>query len=45
VPSERVAEIVEGTVRVDLTRREFDQLEDAAPAPPSKEIRADTTDL
>jgi hypothetical protein len=45
VPSERVTEIVEGSVRIDLTRRQFKQLDEAAPAPPSKEIRADTTDL
>ena len=45
VPSERVMEIVEGAVRIDLTQREFDHLDEAAPAPPSKEIRADTTDL
>jgi hypothetical protein len=45
VPSERVTEIVEGSVRIDLTRREFKRLDEAAPSPPSKEIRADTTDL
>jgi hypothetical protein len=45
VPSERVTEIVEGSVRIDLTRREFKRLDEAAPTPPSKEIRADTTDL
>jgi Uncharacterized protein conserved in bacteria (DUF2171) len=45
VPSERVTEIVEGSVRLDLTRREFEHLDEAAATPPSREIRADTTDL
>ena len=45
VPSEQVEEIVERRVRLALTAAEFDTLDDAAPVPPSAEIRADTTDL
>ena len=45
VPAERVGEIVEGTVRLEVGSDEFERLDDAAPAPPSAEIRADTTDL
>ena len=40
VPSERVAEIVEGEIRLDLTDDEFDRLEDYGGAPPSTEIRS-----
>ena len=45
VPSERVVEIVEGEVRLDVAAADFESLEAAAPAPPSSEVRADTTDL
>ena len=45
VPSERVAEIVEGTVTLDVSAADFENLEEAGPTPPSAEIRADTTDL
>ena len=45
VPAERVARIVEGRVELDLTAGTFDELPEAAGAPPSAEIRADTTDL
>ena len=45
VPSERVVQIVDGEVRLDLGAADFDRLEDAGPAPPSAEIRHDTTDI
>jgi uncharacterized protein YrrD len=45
VPAERVAEIVEGRVVLDLDEREFQHLGEAEEPPPSAEIRADTTDL
>ena len=38
VPAERVAEIVEGSVRLDLTAEEFEQLEATEPAPPSVDV-------
>ena len=45
VPSERVAEIVDGEVRLDMAAADFDDLDAAAPAPPSADVRADTTCL
>ena len=45
VPAERVGTIVEGRVELTLSREEFDSLERYEDAPPSEEIRADTTDL
>jgi uncharacterized protein YrrD len=45
VPAERVREIVEGRVVLDLPAGRFEQLDEAEPAPTSAEIRADTTDL
>lgn len=45
VPSERVARIEEGVVFLTLSPKDFERLDEAAPAPPSKELRADTTDL
>lgn len=45
VPSERVGSIYEGRVEVDLDGEAFDHLAEAHAAPPSAEIRADTTDL
>jgi hypothetical protein len=45
VPAERVAAIYEGRVELDLGRREFQHLGEAEEAPPSAEVRADTTDL
>ena len=45
VPSERVVAIYEGRVELDLDADTFDRLDDATDAPPSAEIRADTTDL
>lgn len=45
VPSERVARIVEGRLELDLDAEAFDRLPEAEGAPPSAEIRADTTDL
>ena len=45
VPSERVAAIYEGRVELDLDEDAFDRLSQADPAPPSAEVRADTTDL
>ena len=45
MPSERVIEIVEGEVRLDVAAADFGNLDAAAPAPPSADVRADTTDL
>ena len=45
VPAERVAEIVEGRVRLDLEHDAFGRLDEYRGTPPSREIRADTTDL
>jgi hypothetical protein len=45
VPSELVAQIVEGRVELDLDQDGFDALGDYDEPPPSEEIRADTTDL
>ena len=45
VPAERVRNIVEGRVELDLSADEFDRLGDHGEQPPSAEIRADTTDL
>lgn len=40
VPSERVGEIVEGEVRLDLSADGVEHLDDHDPAPPSTELRA-----
>jgi uncharacterized protein YrrD len=40
VPSERVAEIVEGEIRLDLPADALDSLADHEPQPPSTELRA-----
>ena len=45
VPSERVQRIEEGIVFLSLSPSQFERLDHAAPAPPSEEIRADTTDI
>ena len=45
VPAERVVQIVEGEVRLDVGADEFERLDEAGPAPTSAEIRADTTDI
>jgi hypothetical protein len=45
VPSERVDRIEEGVVYLTLSPAQFEQLDEAAPMPPSEQIRADTTDL
>ena len=45
VPAERVAQIVDERVELDLDEAAFDALEEAGDVPPSAEIRADTTDL
>ena len=45
MPAEQVAEITEGEVRLAFGRDEFERLEEHREAPPSEEIRADTTDL
>lgn len=45
VPAERVAQIVEGRVHLDLTADEFDRLDEHAEQPTSAEIRADTTHI
>ncbi len=39
VPAERVAEIVDGRVRLELSRSEFEALDQHEPPPPSAEIR------
>lgn len=45
VPAERVARIVEGRLELDLPAEAFAGLPEAEGAPPSAEVRADTTDL
>ncbi len=45
VPAERVAEIVEGCVRLDLTPHEFAHLDEQTAAPPAEVVRSDTTDI
>jgi hypothetical protein len=40
VPAERVAEIVEGEVRLDVTSDDMKHLDDHEPQPPSAEFRA-----
>ena len=45
LPAERVVAIYEGRVEVDLTEAQFKNLDEHTGAPPSAEIRADTTDL
>jgi uncharacterized protein YrrD len=45
VPAERVAQIVDGRVELDLGADEFDRLDEHGEQPPSAEIRADTTDI
>lgn len=40
VPSERVAEIVEGEVRLDLSPDDVERLDDHDTQPPSQEFRA-----
>jgi hypothetical protein len=40
VPAERVAEIVEGEVRLDLSAEEIERLEDHEQQPPSAQFRA-----
>jgi sporulation protein YlmC with PRC-barrel domain len=39
VPAERVAEITDGEVRLDLTADAVEQLDDYEPRPPSTELR------
>jgi hypothetical protein len=39
VPAERVAEIVEGEIQLDLSAEAVDQLDDHEPQPPSSEFR------
>lgn len=41
VPSERVVEIVEGSIRLDLDADTFAKLDEHGDVPPSTEIRAD----
>ena len=45
VPSERVREIVDGRVTLDLAADEFERLEEHTGAPPSADVRHDTTDI
>lgn len=45
VASERVSQIVEGRIELDLDAGAFDSLPEAGDTPPSADIRADTTDL
>jgi sporulation protein YlmC with PRC-barrel domain len=45
VPSERVKEIVDGRVTLDVDADSFERLDEHTEAPPSATIRADTTDL
>jgi uncharacterized protein YrrD len=45
VPAERVAQIVDGRVDLDVTADEFERLDEHGEQPPSAEIRADTTEI
>jgi uncharacterized protein YrrD len=45
VPSERVREITEGRVVLDLDSRDFERLNEHGEMPTSAHVRADTTDL
>lgn len=45
VPAERVAEITERCVVLDVDSRSFQRLDEHGSVPPSLEIRSDTTDL
>ena len=45
VPSERVVEIVDGRVEVDLDAETFERLDEHTGAPASADIRHDTTDI
>ena len=45
VPAERVAQIVDGRVELDLSAEEFERLDEHGEQPTSAEIRADTTDI
>jgi hypothetical protein len=45
VPAERVAEITDGAVALDLDRTTFKRLDKHGDVPPSAQIRSDTTDL
>jgi sporulation protein YlmC with PRC-barrel domain len=40
VPAERVSEIIEGQVRLDLAGEAIERLDDHRPQPPSAELRA-----
>jgi uncharacterized protein YrrD len=45
VPAERVREIVEGRISLDLDKGSFERLGAHEEPPPSERVRADTTDL
>jgi sporulation protein YlmC with PRC-barrel domain len=45
VPAERVREIVEGRIVLDLDKDSFAQLAAHEQPPPSERVRSDTTDL
>ena len=45
VPSEHVAQIVDGRVELDIDAETFARLDEHGDVPPSAEIRSDTTDL
>ena len=45
VPAERVAQIVDGRVELDLTAEDFERLDEHSEQPTSAEIRADTTEI
>jgi Uncharacterized protein conserved in bacteria (DUF2171) len=45
VPADKVRDIFEGLVELDLDRDRFERLGEYDQPPPSEEIRADTTDL
>jgi uncharacterized protein YrrD len=45
VPAERVVAITEGTVQIEVSAAEFERLGEHREQPPSREIRADTTEL
>jgi uncharacterized protein YrrD len=45
VAAERVTEIVDGRIVLDLDSAAFERLDEHGEAPPSATVRADTTDL
>ena len=45
VPAERVTEILDGRIQLDLSADEFHRLDDHGELPPSTQVRADDTHI